>query len=144
GELPTGVTLNADGTFSGSPTVTGKFTFTIDAAKDTIATGSRTYTITINATPVIGALSTTRWTKGHAGYVGTMTIGKGSPGFSIVGKPTGLPPGVVASISGRTIRLRGRPTVAGSFTGRITIQDSAGAKVSRRFTIKINAPPSFT
>jgi hypothetical protein len=144
GTLPTGLTLNANGSFSGSPTVTGDFTFTIQAAKDAIATGNRTYTVRINAAPVIGALAVTQWTKGHTGYTGTMAIGRGSPAYSVVGTPTGMPPGLTAVISGNSIRFNGTPSTAGTFNGRITIKDAAGAQVSRSFTIKINAALSFT
>lgn len=144
GTLPTGLTLNADGTFSGSPTVIGDFTFTIQASDGAIATGERTYTVGIKPTPVIGAISRIQWTKGHVGYNGSMALGRGIGGFQIVGKPTGLPPGLTAVISGNKITFTGKPTTVGTFAGRITIEDAAGAQASRSFTIKINPTLSFT
>src|SRR5262249_28633505 len=57
--LPTGLTLNSDGSFTGSPTSAGPFTFTIKATQSATASGSRTYTVTINSPPSIGNVSVT-------------------------------------------------------------------------------------
>ena len=79
GTLPTGLTLNANGTFNGSPTATGQFTFTIAATKGTTASGARTYTVSINAALTISDLAVTQWTTRTSGFTGTMTIAGGTP-----------------------------------------------------------------
>ncbi|MFD0724952.1 putative Ig domain-containing protein [Lysobacter brunescens] len=51
GALPAGVTLNANGNLSGSPTVSGAFNFTIRATDALGFTGTRAYTINIVQRP---------------------------------------------------------------------------------------------
>ena len=137
GTLPTGLTLNANGTFSGSPTATGPFTFTIQATRGTTASGARTYTVSINAAPTIGDLTVSQWTRNKSGFSGTMTIADGTPMYAIVGGPKGLPPGMTAVLSGNTIRFTGTPTAPGTFNGAVTIEDSADVKITMTVTDEI-------
>jgi hypothetical protein len=54
GALPGGLTLNPDGTLTGTPTAAGEFTFTIQATDSDGFTGNQSYTLTINkATPAL-------------------------------------------------------------------------------------------
>jgi sugar lactone lactonase YvrE len=55
GSLPTGLTLSSSsGTISGTPTVTGSFSFTIKATDSNNLNGTQNYTLTVNAaTPTI-------------------------------------------------------------------------------------------
>ena len=86
----------------------------------------------------------TQWTRNTSGFPGTMTIAGGTPLFTVDGKPSGVPPGMTAVLSGNTIRFTGTPTKAGTFDGRITIKDSAGVQVTKKFTIKINPALTFS
>jgi hypothetical protein len=144
GTLPTGLTLNPNGTFSGLPTATGTFVFTLKATQSAFASGSRTYTVVINPAPTVSNLTTTAWTQGQPGFTGTLTVTGGTPAHSIFGSPTGVPPGLTAILTGNTISFTGTPTTAGTFNGSITIRDSAGATVTKTFTITINPAISFT
>lgn len=61
GSLPDGTTLNeVTGIFSGTPTVAGVFTFTVDASDTSGALVSKTYTVTIpeGGAPVTGTITT--------------------------------------------------------------------------------------
>ena len=49
GTLPNGLTLTSGGVLSGTPTVGGPFTFTVNGADSGGNTGSRTYTVNIGA-----------------------------------------------------------------------------------------------
>ena len=51
---------------------------------------------------------------------------------------------MAAVLSGNTIRFTGTPTAPGTFNGRITIKDSAGVQITKKFTIKINPALTFT
>jgi CSLREA domain-containing protein len=51
GTIPTGLTLNPNGTWSGLPTTANTFNFTVTATDTNGCTGSRTYTVTISAAP---------------------------------------------------------------------------------------------
>src|SRR5690606_12133753 len=54
GALPPGVTLGTGGSFSGSPTATGTYNFTVTVTDQSGCTGSTAYTLTINC-PTSGA-----------------------------------------------------------------------------------------
>ncbi|UKN01183.1 choice-of-anchor J domain-containing protein [Paracrocinitomix mangrovi] len=54
GTLPPGVTLGTNGTFSGSPTATGTYTFTVEVTDQSGCTGTQTYSLTIDC-PTNGA-----------------------------------------------------------------------------------------
>ena len=144
GTLPTGLTLNPNGTFSGTPTATGTYTFTLKATQSAYASGSRTYTVTINPAPSISYLTTTAWTQGQPGFTGTMTVTGGTPAHALFGTPTGVPPGLTAVLNGNTISFTGTPTTTGTFNGSIIVRDSAGASVTKAFSITINPAISFT
>lgn len=61
GSLPNGTTLNElTGVFSGTPTLAGVFTFTVEASDTTGAVVSKAYTVTIpvGGVPAVGTIST--------------------------------------------------------------------------------------
>lgn len=54
GTLPPGVTLGTNGTFSGTPTATGSYTFTVEVTDQSGCTGTQVYTLTVDC-PTNGA-----------------------------------------------------------------------------------------
>jgi len=73
GSVPTGLTLNSDGTWSGTATATGTFSFTVTATDAGGITGSRAYTLTIN--PVLNVTNDPIVTEGNAGTtLATFTV----------------------------------------------------------------------
>ena len=52
GTLPDGLTLNSDGTITGTPTAAGASTFTVTATNDS-GSDSKVYTLTINPAPIL-------------------------------------------------------------------------------------------
>jgi hypothetical protein len=150
--LPKGLTATLTGTNSNVITITGtapasaqtiKFSVSAVDAAGTKIESTTDYSITINAAPTIGNLTTTAWTQGKSGFKGTMTISNGTPTFAIQGTPTGLPRGMSLQLSGTTLSFTGTPTAAGVYKGSVTIVDSAGATAQKSFTITINKPISF-
>jgi len=125
--------------FTGVPTATATLAMAGITIQDGAgATVSTTFAMTINPLPTIGDLSVNQWTSGKPGFSGTMQINGGTGSFLITAA-SGLPTGLVASVSGSTIRLTGTPLVAGTFAaGSITIRDAAGASVTKTFSITIN------
>lgn len=70
GSVPTGLTFNNDGTWNGTPTASGTFNFTVTATAASGCTGSRAYTVLINALTISG-----RVTRGGNGFSGvTITL----------------------------------------------------------------------
>jgi hypothetical protein len=148
----TGLTASLTGKNSNVITITGtapasaqtiKFSVCAVDAAGTKIKSTTDYSITINAAPTIGNLTTTAWTQGKSGFTGTMTISNGTPTFAIQGTPTGLPRGMSLQLSGTKLSFTGTPTAAGVYKGSVTIVDSAGSTVQKSFTITINKPISF-
>jgi hypothetical protein len=145
GTLPTGLTLNkSTGVISGKPTAAKTFRFTITATDSVGAAAAHTYSVTINPAMTVGNPTVSAWTEGKSGFTGTLTIGHGSPGYSIVGTPTGLPTGLTAVVSGSKISFTGTPTVSGTFNDcTIVIKDASGSEITKQFSLTINPAISF-
>jgi hypothetical protein len=133
GTLPTGLGFSG-ATLSGTPTQSGSFPITVTATDSNNCTGSRNYTLVINACPAITVNPATI----PAGTVNaaysqtfTQTGGVGSVNFSLTGT---LPNGM--SFSGAT--LSGMPTQTGSFPITLTATDSNFCTGSRNYTLVIN------
>src|SRR5262249_26229502 len=80
--LPPGLTASLSGntiTLSGTPTATGTFSNINISVQDANGnSGSRTFSITINAAPALGTLTPTQWTVGQSGYTGAIPISGGT------------------------------------------------------------------
>ncbi len=133
GTLPTGLDFSG-ATLSGIPTQSGSFPITVIVTDSNNCTGSRNYTLSINACPAITVNPATI----PAGTVNaaysqtfTQTGGAGSVSFSLTGT---LPSGM--SFSGAT--LSGMPTQTGSFPITVTATDSNLCTGSRNYTLVIN------
>ena len=124
GTLPDGLGLSTAGVLSGTPTVTGPFTFTVTATDTYGATGSRTYSMTIGAptitiaSPAAGALP---GATGGTAYSQTFTAsgGQGSHSFDLTGA---LPAGMSFASAGV---LSGTPSVSGTFNFTLVARDSS-------------------
>src|SRR5262249_4095072 len=51
---------------------------------------------------IVYPLTVTEWTKGKSGFASSVTILKGTAPYTIVGRITGVPPGLTAALSGNT------------------------------------------
>ncbi len=141
--LPPGLTASLSGntiTVSGTPTTAGTFnTITVSVTDAAGATSTGIYTITVNAMPTLGALSSTAWTMNQAGFSGTITVSGGTAPYSGL-TASNLPPGLTASLSGSTITVSGTPTAAGTFANAtLSVTDAAGAVISQSYTVVISA-----
>jgi hypothetical protein len=128
GTLPTGVALSSGGLLSGTPTVAGVFSFTVQAASIYTAdpayqpvTGTQAYSVRIFATPSITPASLSSGLVGTS-YSATLSgaggYGAGTYTFSVTSGT--LPPGINLSAAGA---LSGTPTAAG--TSAFTVQVSS-------------------
>ncbi|MFV8668357.1 putative Ig domain-containing protein [Ralstonia pseudosolanacearum] len=149
GALPAGMSLSSAGTLSGMPTAGGAFSFTATATDSTggtgLYTGSRSYTLTVNAptlsiTPAAGSLSATSGVaysqafvaaSGTAPYTYALSVNSGA-------LPTGL------SFNTATGVLSGTPTTAGTANFTVTGTDSSTGTgpytVSATYTLTTSAP----
>ena len=144
--LPTGLSIVLIGntvSFTGTPITIGAFAGSVTLRDSVGATVTRTFTITINAPPTIGNLTTSQWTQGASGFNGTLAISAGTTPHLITVQ-SGLPTGLKAIVVGTSINFTGTPTAAGTYNCSVTIVDAAGASVTKTFSIIINPPVVIT
>ena len=149
GSLPAGMSLSSSGVLSGTPTAGGAFNFTITATDSSTGTGpftgSRAYTLTVNAptpslTPASGSLSATTSVAysqsfvasgGTAPYTYALSVNSGT-------LPTGL------SFNTGTGVLSGTPTTSGTVNFTVTGTDSSTGTgpytASGTYTLTTSAP----
>jgi hypothetical protein len=134
GTVPTGVTVNSDGTITGTPTtiVGSPFSFTITATDNVAATGNQAYSNVVIYSAI--AIQTTTLPNGTIGsnYSQTIVAVGGSGGNTFAKTAGTLPTGLSLSSSGV---LTGIPTVNASFTFTVTVTDSLGATASQSYTL---------
>jgi hypothetical protein len=141
--LPTGLTLQSNGHISGASSATGTFTFSAGVTDATGAQASDTFTIAAGPAAALGNLTQTQWTVGQAGFTGALAIKGGVGPFTLI-LATGLPPGLTATLSGRTVSFTGTPSVIGtSASGNIIVVDADGVSASETISITINAAPTL-
>lgn len=134
GALPNGVTLNSDGTFSGTPTTAGLFNFTITATDANNCTGSRAYTNVRICPNITLAAAATCATQGTAYSSSVAASPAGTYTYAVTSGA--LPTSV--SLDVNTGALTGTPTAAGSFTFTVTATETAsGCTGSQSYTVNV-------
>ena len=100
GALPNGLTLSGSGVLSGTPTASGPFTFTVQASDPNFNTGSKSYTLTINPTPLAISPSSLPAATLGTPYNQTVTASGGSApyGYTVIARA--LPGGLSMSAGG--------------------------------------------
>ncbi|HET8550207.1 MAG TPA: putative Ig domain-containing protein, partial [Bryobacteraceae bacterium] len=134
--LPPGLSATAAGAISGAPAQAGTFNVSARVSDAAGANTSTAYVVTI-AGPGL-TITTTSLPDGRAGsqYSVQLAATGGTPPrtWSV----SGLPAGLTAAASGA---IGGTPTAVGSFNVSARVTDSAGANVSRTWTLTISATP---
>ena len=139
GSLGTGLTLNAStGLISGTPTTSGTRNFTIRARDSSGATGTRAYSILINAAIVVNPATLAGGTTGIA-YSQTITATGGNGTYTYAISAGSLPAGLTLNVSSGVIS--GTPTAAGTSSFTVRATDGNGASATRAYTVTIAAAP---
>ena len=139
--LPAGLSINAStGLISGTPTTAGSSTVTVTAKDTTGASGSASFTWTINS--ATGNTVTVTNPGNQTGTVGTaasvqISATDSASGQTLTYSATGLPAGL--SINASTGLISGTPTTAGTSSVTVTAKDTTGASGSASFTWTITA-----
>jgi hypothetical protein len=153
GSTPTGLTLNSDGTWSGTPSAAGTFNFTVTATDNNGCTGSQVYSVAINA-PVVHHFAVSN--------IGSPQTAGASFNITITARDSNN--NTVPSFAG-TVGLSSTagsisPTISGAFTGgtrtenvsvtqsgtgkTITVDDGSGhTGTSNSFTINAGTLDHF-
>jgi phosphatidylinositol-3-phosphatase len=137
--LPAGLSINSStGLISGTPTTAGTSSVTVTATDTTGASGSASFTWTVN--PVAGNTVTVTNPGAQSTKVNTaaslqITATDSASGQTLTYSATGLPAGL--SINSSTGLISGTPTTTGSFNVTVTATDTTGATGSATFSWRI-------
>lgn len=131
GSVPTGLTLNANGSLSGTPTGTGTFNFTVTATDANSFTGTQAYTVNIAAVaPGAPSVSSVSVAAGGLGTPASAVVAFAPPGSNGGSAITGYavtssPGGIVASGSASPITVPGL-TRGTAYTFTVTASNTVG------------------
>jgi hypothetical protein len=134
--LPAGLTLNANGTISGTPTASGTFMFTVTASVTGAQSAEASVVIRVEAAAEVElpqiTFSNVLLTAGKVGDAYTASLSaSGATGITFAA--TGLPAGLTLSADGT---LSGTPTEAGTYL--ITVTASATGAQSAEAAIVVH------
>ena len=142
GALPAGLSLSGAGLLSGVPTASGSFSFTIRATDSQGYSGTRAYTLSITAGPVV-TLSPTTLPAGNEAlsYSQVIAASGGTAPYSYAVTSGALPPGLTLTSGGT---LSGTPISNGSYGFTVTATDAQGYLGARTYALSIIAAPTIT
>lgn len=118
-----GLSLDATGRLSGTPTAANTFNFTVTATDGNGCPGSRAYSLTINCPTIDLTLTTLAAGTVGAAYPSTTLLPNGGTApynFTV----SGLPVGLTAATSSTNVVISGTPRLAGSYTVRVDVRDA--------------------
>ena len=138
GTLPDGLTLDpASGLISGTPTIAGRYNFTVTATDANNATGTAAYSIAIAVqAPTAGDVSTTVAANSSANPVPLNLSGGIADALAIGTQPTHGS----ASVSGLAITYTPTPGYSGSDSFTYTATNATGTSAAATVTITVTAP----
>ena len=132
---------------NGTPFAAGTAAFTVNVTDAAGATLSQAYSITVNPAPlVIGPAALPQATAGTT-YTHTITVSGGTGPYTTftvtpITGVTGL--GATLNKAAGTIVISGAPAASGTASFTVNVTDSAGASLSKTYTITVNAALSIT
>lgn len=145
GSLPTGLTLNANGTITGTTTAgVGDYPIEVMVTDSGARTDTQALTLTLN--PGI-TLAPTTLPAGTAGtvYSQILTASGGTPDYSCTISNGALPNGLLlATVVPNTCTINGTPTVAGTFNFQVTATDSFTNTGYQNYSVVISLGMSTT
>lgn len=138
GTLPAGITLGANtGTFSGTPTQSGPFSFTLLVTDAYGCTASGNYSMNPTCSAVSMSPSSLSAMTVGTSFSQTMSGAGGVAPYSFSISSGVLPAGITLSSSGV---ISGTPTSSASSSFIIRIADSRGCAGTRAFSVKPSCP----
>lgn len=136
GTLSTGLTLTSGGVLSGTPTVGGPFTFTVQGTDSAGNTDTKTYTVYIGTNSLTVSPATLPNGSLTVAYNQTVTASGGSGSYSFAVTSGSLPNGLNLAAGGS---ITGTPTASGVFNFTVTATDTFNNTGSRAYTVTVGA-----
>ncbi len=139
GSLPAGLALSSGGSFSGTASAAGSFTFTLTATDAHGCTGNQAYSVTVSLCPAIAmSPSSLPSVTVGVGYSQTITASGGTGPYTFAVTSGSLPAGLALSSGGY---LAGTPTAAGTSAFTVTAADANGCTGSANYTLVVLVQP---
>jgi hypothetical protein len=139
GTLPTGLTLTAStGVLSGTPTVSGSFSFSVQVTDAANNTAAQTLPVVVNA-PLVFTTATLPATAVNASYNQRISASGGLQPYTFTAGT--LPPGITLSSGGA---IGGTPTTAGTYPFQVRLTDTLGYSISTNLQIVVTPALTIT
>ena len=135
--LPTGLMMASDGTISGTPTVSGTFSYTVTVTDKDGHTGTVNCSVTVNTPPTASCVSITA--VQNVAITPVKMTGSGGTGGPYTFSATGLPTGLTMASDGT---ISGAPTVSGTFNYTVTVTDKDGHSSTVNCSVTVLPPPT--
>ncbi len=139
GSPPPGMTLAANGTFSGTPTESGAFNFVARVTDSVGSTAQRDFAITVLEPLTITTSSPLPAAAVGSLYSQALAATGGSPPYTWLAIGS-LPAGLTLGSNGV---LSGTPTAAGTFSFQVEVLDASQRQDSRVFSLTVEPPPAL-
>jgi len=143
GALPAGLSLDpTSGVLSGTPTVTGLFTFSVRATDSSTGTGApfartQNYVMQVAAPTIVVSPPTLANATAASSYSATISASGGIGPYTFSTLPATLPAGLSLATDGQ---LTGTPTQSGTFAFTVTATDANGQTGSRPYNLTVGLP----
>ncbi|HLY20309.1 MAG TPA: putative Ig domain-containing protein, partial [Bryobacteraceae bacterium] len=138
--LPAPLTLNANGTITGTPTAPSVTTFSVTVTDSASTTASQQFTLTVVSPPLITTNSLPDGTVGVS-YSQTLAATAGTSPYSWALSGGSLPTGLTLSSAGA---ISGKPSVPGMASFSVKLTDATGVTATRALSITIASSLSIT
>jgi hypothetical protein len=136
GSLPQGLTLNPNGSITGTPTIGGAYNFTARVTDSVSTSATQAFQLTIVAGVIITTTSPLPEAAVGSSYFLTFGGSGGAGPYNWQVVSGALPPGMQLSGGGA---LTGVPAVAGTFNFTVRLTDAAQAATQSAFTLVVSS-----
>ncbi len=137
GILPQGITLNSDGTISGTTNAIGNFLFVVRVTDAQGFIAEKEYTLSVSDKVKLSVEKDSYYFQPNRAIT-SIQINATGGSTPYLFNVTGLPSGINYQITDKGLTLTGTPTTKGNYTVSVTVTDNGGSTSTKTFTITID------